>query len=244
MFIANERTGTPGHDALHAENGRVVSLVPKTARGGSIAVVALDHGKLEVAASGEVALVVLSGQGAAQLGGQNIDLAALSCFFASEPVTVTGNLRLLVIMGNKGHATSRLLNIPQVEDHPFHMPEQGFYHLSARWLVDGGIGAEALVVGQSTFTQQGSAHELHRHDHAEEFFFLLEGHGHHLTEEAAHPMTQGDIVFVPQQEWHGFRNTGSGPVRAIFGYFGVNSLETSGYELHLRTIALAEGARA
>ena len=46
------------------------------------------------------------------------------------------------------------------------------------------------------------------------------------------PMKAGDVVFAPRGEWHGFRNTDDRPVRAIFGYFGVTSLDEAGYEVH------------
>ena len=44
------------------------------------------------------------------------------------------------------------------------------------------------------------------------------------------PCKPATSVFAPRGEWHGFRNTGDRPVRAIFGYFGVTSLEQAGYE--------------
>jgi mannose-6-phosphate isomerase-like protein (cupin superfamily) len=44
-------------------------------------------------------------------------------------------------------------------------------------------------------------------------------------------MSAGQLAFVPRNEWHGFRNTGSEPVRALFGYLGVGSRAEAGYEL-------------
>jgi mannose-6-phosphate isomerase-like protein (cupin superfamily) len=41
----------------------------------------------------------------------------------------------------------------------------------------------------------------------------------------------GELVFVAKNEWHGFQNTGSTPLKAIFGYLGAHSLEGGGYEL-------------
>jgi quercetin dioxygenase-like cupin family protein len=126
-----------------------------------------------------------------------------------------------------------VLDMEQAIDHPFHDPDQGFRHLSARWLVDGEErGSEQLVLGQSTFEAARGAHELHRHPHAAEFLYLLEGDGVHVTEDGHElPIAPGDVTLVPAGEWHGFRNHGSATARAIFGYFGVNSLEAAGYEL-------------
>ena len=73
---------------------------------------------------------------------------------------------------------------------------------------------------------------MHRHDHGDEFFYVFDGQGAHLVEGNEIAMQAGDVVFAPRGEWHGFRNTGDRPVRAIFGYFGVTSLEQAGYETH------------
>lgn len=126
---------------------------------------------------------------------------------------------------------------------PFHKPELGFHHVAARWLVDAGTAqSEALIVGQSTFVP-GGAHLLHRHDRAEEFFFVIEGTGVHLVDGQQIAMTPGDIVFTTRDEWHGFRNTGSRPVRAVFGYFGASRLDAAGYEVHSDVAGAARAAR-
>jgi len=133
-----------------------------------------------------------------------------------------------------GHGPiARQFNYTDAEDNPFHLPEMGFLHMSARWLVDENNGSSsAFTFGQSTFAPDEGCHELHRHPNAEEVFFVWAGTGVHLTEDGREiPMSAGDLVFVPKNEWHGFRNTGSTPLRAIFGYLGANSLESGGYEL-------------
>jgi quercetin dioxygenase-like cupin family protein len=143
-------------------------------------------------------------------------------------------LRLLLIQGGRAAATGRMqiTSLDQVENVPFHKPELGFIHVAARWLVGGNAAkSAALVVGQSTFIP-GAAHLLHRHDHGDEFFYVFDGQGAHLVEGGELAMQAGDAVFAPRGEWHGFRNTGDLPVRAIFGYFGVTSLEEAGYEVH------------
>ena len=125
-----------------------------------------------------------------------------------------------------------ITHLEKVENVPFHRPELGFLHVAARWLVDAkSARARSLVVGQSTFVP-GAAHLLHKHHHGDEFFYVFEGRGCHLIEDREIPMQPGDVVFAPREEWHGFRNTGDQPVRAIFGYFGVASLEDAGYEVH------------
>ncbi len=71
---------------------------------------------------------------------------------------------------------------------------------------------------------------------------VIEGAGVHLVEDREIPMRAGDIVFTARDEWHGFRNTGDQPVRAVFGYFGASELEAAGYEVH-RDVAAAAAPR-
>lgn len=132
-----------------------------------------------------------------------------------------------------GGPAIRAFHFTESTDHSFHVPEKAFFHLSARWLVDGQNGQiQGFTLGQSTFDGDRGSHELHRHPSAEEVFYVWEGEGVHLTPDGSEVrMGPGELVFVPMNEWHGFRNTGSIPVRAVFGYLGVNSLEAGGYEL-------------
>jgi mannose-6-phosphate isomerase-like protein (cupin superfamily) len=135
--------------------------------------------------------------------------------------------------GSTGEPAIRAFHLTESTDHPFHVPEKAFFHLSARWLVDEENGhTQGFVLGQSTFDADRGSHELHRHPFAEEVFYVWEGEGVHLTPDGGEVrMGPGELVFVPMNEWHGFRNTGSIPVRAVFGYLGANSLDAGGYEL-------------
>ncbi len=129
-----------------------------------------------------------------------------------------------------GHV--EVFDVDDAEEHAFHNPDAGFFHMSARWLVDESHGGSAaFTLGQSTFEADRGAHELHRHPGAEEVFYVWEGSGVHLAEDGEHPMRAGDLVFVPRNKWHGFRNTSTVPLRAFFGYLGANSLACGGYEM-------------
>jgi mannose-6-phosphate isomerase-like protein (cupin superfamily) len=114
-----------------------------------------------------------------------------------------------------------------------HLPERGFFHMHARMLIDHANGAAgAFTLGQGRFAPDGGCHALHRHPGAAEVFYIWSGEGVHLSEDGAeHPMRVGDLAYVARNEWHGFRNTGPSPVRALFGYLGANSRESAGYEL-------------
>jgi mannose-6-phosphate isomerase-like protein (cupin superfamily) len=135
--------------------------------------------------------------------------------------------------GSTGEPAIRAFHLTESTDHSFHIPEKAFFHLSARWLVDEQNGcSQGFTIGQSTFDGDRGSHELHRHPSAEEVFYVWEGEGVHLTPDGGEVrMGPGELVFVPMNEWHGFRNTGSIPVRAVFGYLGTNSLDAGGYEL-------------
>ena len=214
--------------------------------------------KLTAAKGGERTVFILGGRGMAQGEELAANLRAGTVLFLPdgrglEMRAQDGPLRLLLIhndlsesrgtemgRGARTSAIPQIVQLEEVENVPFHRPELGFLHVSARWLVGlKGGKSRALVVGQSTFVA-GAAHLLHRHSHADEFFYVLEGQGIHLVADREVPMQEGNVVFTPRLEWHGFRNTADRPVRAIFGFFGVNSLENAGYEVHESGIRIAD----
>jgi quercetin dioxygenase-like cupin family protein len=107
----------------------------------------------------------------------------------------------------------------------------GFVDMGVRWLATSDtVGSSSLVVATSTFSPAGH-HALHRHPHADEFFFVLDGGGHHLASKGSIRLGPGDFVFVPAGEWHGYRTDPDTATNAIYGYLGVGSLEQAGYEL-------------
>lgn len=120
-----------------------------------------------------------------------------------------------------------------VPDETLHQPEIGFHHMGTRMLLDAGRGAHhKFIFGQSTFAPINGVHVLHRHPGADEMFYVWEGEGAHLAEDGTeYPMNVGDAVFVPRNEWHGFRNTGSRPVRAFFGLIGAGDMARAGNEV-------------
>jgi len=106
----------------------------------------------------------------------------------------------------------------------------GWEGLQVHWLADrDNGGTETSVFIESVFPPQ-CAHELHRHPHGEEYFYVLEGKGYHLTEGEPVPLAPGDMVFVPKNEWHGFANPNDEPVRVITVIGGVSHYTDGGYE--------------
>jgi quercetin dioxygenase-like cupin family protein len=108
----------------------------------------------------------------------------------------------------------------------------GWEGMHVWWLVNRvGAGSSTLVVNE-TEIPGNSWHEVHRHPHAEEVLYILEGSGLHLTEDGRHRLTQGDVVYVPRDEWHGLANDTDGPLRVVGIFGGVGTYEDAGYEIH------------
>jgi quercetin dioxygenase-like cupin family protein len=56
-------------------------------------------------------------------------------------------------------------------------------------------------------TQQvkaGGGIPVHRHLHMEEAFYVLEGSGECILDEAHHQIARGASIFIPRNTWHGF----------------------------------------
>ena len=79
--------------------------------------------------------------------------------------------------------------------------------------------------------EPGGLHEHHRHPNGDEFLFILEGGGEHLTPGSAVRLDAGEIAYIPAGEYHGYRNKAGALTRTLFGYFGAGSLEEAGYEV-------------
>jgi quercetin dioxygenase-like cupin family protein len=107
----------------------------------------------------------------------------------------------------------------------------GWIGMTVRWVfTDQAAGASQVTFNVTSF-EAGGAHELHRHPGCEELLYILEGGGTCLTEGGEVPISQGEVCFVPQGEWHGFRNDTDGMTRVICCYGGAGSLQQAGYEL-------------
>ena len=109
--------------------------------------------------------------------------------------------------------------------------DAGFIGLGVFWLATRDtVGSEDFLLGASTF-EPGGLHEHHRHPNGDEFLFILEGGGEHLTPEGAVPLSAGEIAYIPANEFHGFKNPDGVLTRTLFGYFGPGTLEEAGYEV-------------
>jgi quercetin dioxygenase-like cupin family protein len=107
--------------------------------------------------------------------------------------------------------------------------EDGWVDMDVRWLLTREtVGAEHSVFGITVFPP-GSKHDIHRHPNAEEFEYLVSGHGIARVGDADVELGPGEVVFVPKNDYHGFENTGDEPVFMIWGYANAANLEEAGY---------------
>jgi quercetin dioxygenase-like cupin family protein len=107
----------------------------------------------------------------------------------------------------------------------------GWEGMHVWWLVSRETESETLVVNETVIPPH-KWHEVHRHPHAEEAMYVLEGSGQHILEETSSRLTPGDVVFIRRNEWHGFANDTDSPVRVIGIFGGVSTYQDAGYEIH------------
>jgi quercetin dioxygenase-like cupin family protein len=101
--------------------------------------------------------------------------------------------------------------------------------MAVRWIVTSDtVGAKQHVVGLTVF-QPGAQHHPHRHPNAEEAQYLIKGQGLARVGDTDIEQREGDTVFVPRNEWHGFTATGSDETIMIWTYGGAASLDEAGY---------------
>ena len=106
----------------------------------------------------------------------------------------------------------------------------GWIDMDVRWLVTREtVGSDSSVFGV-TYFPPGSRHEIHRHENAEEVEYLIQGEGVGRVGEDDVVMGVGDAVFVPRNDYHGFRNTSDAETAVmLWCYAGAASLDEAGY---------------
>jgi oxalate decarboxylase/phosphoglucose isomerase-like protein (cupin superfamily) len=106
----------------------------------------------------------------------------------------------------------------------------GWIDMDVRWLVTReSVGSDQSVFGVTYFAP-GSRHEIHRHPGCEEVEYLISGHGVARVGEDDVEMGPGDCVFVPRNDFHGFRNTSDTETAVMVWYYaGAANLEEAGY---------------
>jgi mannose-6-phosphate isomerase-like protein (cupin superfamily) len=247
VYITSMRHAEESGQVEYDQDGHRYLLVNADFGGaecGDVSVLVAPSGAFQVVRAGscETGSVLVGGDGRVVGGGA----AGAGTVFASGPgdaFTLRTGKRgatLLTLQGQLLEAentggNARAFGLDEVADSPAHNPALGFHHMQARMLIDAEAdngGCRSFTLGMGTFAPGQGCHALHRHAHAEEVFFVWEGAGVHLTADGAeHPLSAGELAFIPRTEWHGFKNTGSTPVRAFFAYLGVGARADAGYEV-------------
>ncbi|MBI1204761.1 MAG: cupin domain-containing protein [Rhodopseudomonas sp.] len=109
--------------------------------------------------------------------------------------------------------------------------EDGWVDMQVQFLIDKKTAGCDHVVGW-TVLKPGASHESHRHHNCDEFFIVLKGNGHIITDHGLEPSVEGDVVYSPRDCWHGFNNTSKEDVVLVWGWMGAGSIDDSGYEVH------------
>lgn len=124
--------------------------------------------------------------------------------------------------------TTNLKDVPTVEGL---RRDEGWVNMQVQFLIDrASAHSKELLVGR-TVLPPGAMHDRHRHFNCEEFWIVLQGSGVMYTNEGERPAKEGDVVLIPREHWHGFKNTTDSDVILIWGWSGAGSLEDSGYEV-------------
>ncbi len=108
--------------------------------------------------------------------------------------------------------------------------QDGWIDMQVQFLIDKKSAGANHVVGW-TVLKPGASHERHLHRNCDEFFIVLKGQGHIISEKGLEPSGQGDVVYSPRGCWHGFNNTSNEDVVLVWGWMGAGSIEDSGYEV-------------
>ncbi len=91
--------------------------------------------------------------------------------------------------------------------------DEGASKVKVRWLITKEMGAKNFAM-RVFEVENGGCSPLHKHPWEHEVF-ILEGSGHLFDGEKAIPFKARDVVFVPPNEMHQFKNDGKITLRFI-----------------------------
>lgn len=134
------------------------------------------------------------------------------------------------------------MDVPTVDEHPRKIrvaevgadptleASRGWVDMAVQWIVTRQtVGSRHIIFGVTTMPS-GGRHDIHRHPHAEEVEYLVQGEALARVGDVDVRMRAGDVVFVRADESHGLWNTSQteNPV-VVWCYGGVPSLDEAGY---------------
>ncbi|MGB9740387.1 MAG: cupin domain-containing protein [Candidatus Bathyarchaeia archaeon] len=90
---------------------------------------------------------------------------------------------------------------------------EGSSKLKVRWLITKNLGAENFAMRLFEMEPEGYS-PLHTHPWEHEVF-ILEGEGVVTNGKEKHKFGAGDVVFIPPNEKHQFKNSGKGKLKFL-----------------------------
>ena len=105
------------------------------------------------------------------------------------------------------------MNILHYKDVKAEAAEEGASNLRVRWLITKEMGAENFAMRLFEM-EQGGYSPFHGHPWEHEVF-ILEGEGLVVGEGLERKFRAGDVIFIPPNEKHQFKNTGEKTVKFL-----------------------------
>jgi quercetin dioxygenase-like cupin family protein len=90
---------------------------------------------------------------------------------------------------------------PEGGEHLIHFRDHGNIYIK----VGSATGSDNLALGTQQVTL-GAGIPVHRHLRMDESFYVLEGSGVVILNDAPHAFEKGATIFIPRNTWHGFAN--------------------------------------
>jgi quercetin dioxygenase-like cupin family protein len=106
---------------------------------------------------------------------------------------------------------SKVFRYDSIQAEPVNM--EGASKVKVRWLITKEMGAKNFAM-RIFEVESGGYSPLHKHPWEHEVF-ILEGKGELFNGEKTVPFNSGDVVFVPPDEMHQFKNCGKTLLRFI-----------------------------
>ena len=103
------------------------------------------------------------------------------------------------------------VNLEKKDDAP--VKEEGAEGVKIKWLLDKSVGAPTFAMRHFT-VQPGGHTPLHKHDWEHEVY-VLEGEGFVRGEDQEYSIRPGDAIFVPPNQLHQFRSSGTSHLRFL-----------------------------
>jgi len=86
-------------------------------------------------------------------------------------------------------------------EHLIHFRDHGNIFIK----VGSGSGSDKFAMGTQQVTL-GAGVPIHRHPLMDEAFYVLQGSGTFILNDARFPFEKGGTIFIPTNSWHGFEN--------------------------------------